>query len=106
MYLYDHLGNTRVVYQPHIVPRPGTGELDAHALIESVIDYTPYGKILREYEDGDLERYVTTQHERDVRTGLDYRGARYYDADMGRILEASESNVFVLELLATLYKNL
>lgn len=29
---------------------------------------------------------MTTQHERDRETGLDYRGARYYDADLGRFL--------------------
>ena len=30
--------------------------------------------------------YLTTQHERDEETGLDYRGARYYDADIERFL--------------------
>ena len=29
---------------------------------------------------------MTTQHERDEETGLDYRGARFYDADVGRFL--------------------
>ena len=36
--------------------------------------------------NGDKERYLTTQHERDDETGLDYRGARYYDADVARFL--------------------
>jgi len=49
-----------------------------------MIDYYPYGKILREYHEGETERYLTTQHERDEETGLDYRGARFYDADIAR----------------------
>lgn len=32
------------------------------------------------------EKYMTTQHERDAETGLDYRGARFYDAEVGRFL--------------------
>jgi len=54
--------------------------------IEHVADYFPYGKMLREFVDSYEEKYLTTQHERDVETGLDYRGARYYDADLGRFL--------------------
>lgn len=54
--------------------------------INQVVDYYPYGKVLREYINGDQERYLTTQHERDQVTGLDYRGARYYDADVARFL--------------------
>ncbi|MCR9171820.1 MAG: RHS repeat-associated core domain-containing protein [bacterium] len=54
--------------------------------IEHVADYFPYGKILREFVESDEERYLTTQHERDTETGLDYRGARYYDSDVARFL--------------------
>jgi len=54
--------------------------------IEHVADYFPYGKMLREFVDSDEEKYLTTQHERDRETGLDYRGARYYDADIARFL--------------------
>ena len=50
------------------------------------LDYFPYGKVLREYRNGQKERYLTTQHERDNETGLDYRGARYYDSDVARFL--------------------
>ena len=32
------------------------------------------------------ERFQTTHHERDEETGLDYRGARFYDGDVGRFL--------------------
>ena len=82
-YLYDHLGNTRVVYEPTYAG--GLLEL----AINYAADYFPYGKVLREYVNtstGDPEKFLTTQHERDKETGLDYRGARYYDADIGRFL--------------------
>ena len=37
--------------------------------------------------DGDGgDRYLTTMHEREKETGLDYRGARYYDSDVARFL--------------------
>jgi RHS repeat-associated protein len=51
--------------------------------ITSITDYFPYGKVLREFNQ---ERYLTTQHERDGETALDYRGARYYDCDVARFL--------------------
>jgi RHS repeat-associated protein len=55
--------------------------------LEQVVDYFPYGKVLRQFVNaGGPERYMTTQHERDQETGLDYRGARYYDSDVARFL--------------------
>ncbi len=79
-YLYDHLGNTRVVYFT---------DLDCNGAItyfsKNMIDYFPYGKVFRE-KSSEQEKYLTTQHERDVETGLDYRGARFYDADIARFL--------------------
>ncbi|MBD3636316.1 MAG: RHS repeat-associated core domain-containing protein [Crocinitomicaceae bacterium] len=80
-YLYDHLGNTRVVYTPEV---RACGSVDI--TLEYAGDYYPYGKILREYANGPTERYLTTQHERDEETGLDYRGARFYDSDVARFL--------------------
>ena len=55
-------------------------------VINHAADYFPYGKVLREYVGREKERYLTTQHERDEETGLDYRGARYYDSDIARFL--------------------
>lgn len=52
---------------------------------KNAADYYPYGKVLREYNP-QTEKYLTTHHERDTETGLDYRGARYYDADVARFL--------------------
>lgn len=81
-YLYDHLGNTRIVYAP--------GRRANTCIIENTIEYTadyyPYGKILRQYTNGPVEKFLTTHHERDLETGLDYRGARFYDSDVARFL--------------------
>jgi len=35
---------------------------------------------------GDGEKFLSTHHERDIETGLDNRGARFYDAEVGRFL--------------------
>lgn len=80
-YLYDHLGNTRIVFHTEL---DCAGEIDYVA--EYVADYYPYGKILREWAACDVERYLTTYHERDKESGYDYRGARFYDSDLGRFL--------------------
>ena len=78
-FLTDHLGNTRVAYM-------ATTTTNHDAYIINAVDYYPYGKVLREYDNGAGDRYMTTQHERDRETGLDYRGARYYDSDIARFL--------------------
>ena len=51
-----------------------------------VFDYYPYGKMLREFQDNVNEKYLTTHHQRDEETTLDYRYARFYDSDLGRFL--------------------
>ena len=83
-FIYDHLGNTRVLY----TPKPSCTTAPPEITLEHVADYYPFGAMLREYIPDDADslcaRYYTTQHERDQETGLDYRGARYYDSDMGR----------------------
>ncbi|NJN77201.1 MAG: hypothetical protein HC803_01795, partial [Saprospiraceae bacterium] len=59
-YIYDHLGNTRIVYSttiPNCTQNP-------HYTLEAVMDYFPYGKILRQFIKTP-EKYVTTGHERD-----------------------------------------
>ena len=80
-YLYDHLGNTRVLYTPDRRPN-----CQFEITVNYAADYYPYGKILREFSNGPIEKFLTTQHERDQETGLDYRGARFYDSDIGRFL--------------------
>ncbi|WP_343636024.1 hypothetical protein [Fluviicola sp.] len=68
-FIYGHLCNTPVAFMVNSLNIP---------LIVNALDYYSYGKILREYDNGVGDRYLTTQHERDKETGLDYRGARKY----------------------------
>ena len=58
--------------------------------LENVVDYNPYGKVLRHYSQNDQEKYLTTGNQRDKETstnnfagGLDYRIARFSDTDNG-----------------------
>lgn len=86
-YIYDHLGNTRVVYAA--IPECENGDTEITGikyLVQSLVDYYPYGKVLRSYHLEDREKYLTTHHERDAETGLDYRMARMYDSDLVRFL--------------------
>jgi RHS repeat-associated protein len=84
-YVNDHLGNTRLLYEPSVTCKIGSNPELIEYYAFAVYDYYPYGKVLRKFEEGQ-ERYLSTQHERDRVTGLDYRGARYYDSDLGRFL--------------------
>ena len=81
-FVHDHLGNTRIVY--HTVLECDQSEVNY--ILEHTIDYYPYGKVLREHTNCEDARYLTTHHERDKETGSDYRGARFYDSDIGRFL--------------------
>ena len=80
-YVHDHLGNARVVYTP-TANCGGAGGSTITYTLEDVLDYYPYGKVLRNLSAA--ERYQSTHHERDGETGLDYRGARFYDSEVGR----------------------
>ncbi|MCU0318844.1 MAG: RHS repeat-associated core domain-containing protein [Flavobacteriales bacterium] len=79
-YLHDHLGNMRLTYSIPCVDGTQVPTL-LHAA-----DYYPYGSILRQHIHSAQEKHLTTHHERDLETGLDYRGARYYDSDVARFL--------------------
>lgn len=74
----DHLGSTRLVMKAS-----GTGE----GLVDSRHDYFPFGEEVPErgvsYGDAALKVKFTGK-ERDGETGLDYFGARYMSATMGR----------------------
>ena len=76
-YNHDHLGNTRVVYEP----RCANGSLTYS--LRSAIDYYPYGKVSREYDE-ELVRYQSTHNERDRETGYDFRNRRFSDAIIAR----------------------
>jgi RHS repeat-associated protein len=64
----------------------GSDPLEYYA--DHLVDYRPFGSILREYLPEVVpEKFLTTHHERDVQTGLDYRGsAFFFDSDLGRFL--------------------
>ncbi len=66
----------------------GTGSYPTHYILKHLHGYFPYGKTLREWyaTNEDTERFQTTHHQRDTETTLDYRGARFYDADVGSFL--------------------
>lgn len=81
-FVHDHLGNSRVLYHNKFT---SCDEEGTRYVLEHVLDYYPYGKTLREYTL-QRERFQTTHHERDAETGLDYRGARFYDSEVGRFL--------------------
>lgn len=81
-YNYDHLGNTRVAYTVDLVAGAGNS-VTIDYTVSCAKDYFPFGKSLRSFGQ---ERFLTTGHERDAETGYDYRGARFYDADISRFL--------------------
>ena len=83
-YIHDHLGNTRLTYNP--TPSCSTNTVVTYTL-ESVLDYYPYGKTLRSYTPTTPpERYQSTHNERDSETNYDHREARNSDSDWGRFL--------------------
>ena len=76
-YVKDYLGNTRIALTSADPANP----------VENVYDYLPYGDILKTHQTGQTnEKYLSTEHERDPSTGLDYRLARYSDPIVGRFL--------------------
>jgi len=72
-YLKDHLGSIKV-------------RVDKDGDVVGYDDYYPFGMQmnLRCSSTGNDERFKFTGKERDVATGLDYFGARYYDSKIGR----------------------
>lgn len=67
-YLKDHLGNNRVV-------------VNASGIVEQVNHYYPYGGLMGESTNGDIQRYKYNGKELDRMNGLDwyYYGARHMD---------------------------
>lgn len=72
-YLKDHLGNNRVV-------------VSAGGTVEQVNHYYPYGGLMGESTNGDLQRFKYNGKELDRMHGLDWYdyGARHMSADIGR----------------------
>ncbi len=74
-YLKDHLGSIKMM-------------VDASGNVQSYNDYYPYGMTMpgRSGTMGADTRFRFTGKERDVESGFDYFGARYYDSRIGRFL--------------------
>ena len=73
-YLKDYLGSIRVT-------------VDAQGVVKGYDDYDPWGMVLdgRSSNTANVnDKYKFTGKERDVETGYDYFGARYYDSRIGR----------------------
>jgi RHS repeat-associated protein len=80
-YLTDHLGSVRVKYQSTFLP----GACSNINIVEAT-DYTPYGKVLRQYQAGSGYKYGYQGSEKDDALGLNkyYTHFRGLDADIGR----------------------
>ena len=78
---HDHLGNTRVSYTPNLSVTGNSYSVSY--MVRNFIDYFASGKALRQYSQGEGERYLTTGNERDVESGYDYRMARFSDSEIG-----------------------
>ncbi|MGY6560677.1 MAG: RHS repeat domain-containing protein [Luteibaculaceae bacterium] len=77
-YIYDHLGNTRMVYQ--------TQKYSSLTSLVNITDYYPFGKELRFYKGEPNEKFLSTQHERDRASNYDHRQARNSTSEFGVFL--------------------
>ncbi len=85
------MGCLKLTYHPTEAPEQNwnifvQGSEKSQGNQKKCFNYYPYGKVLREYTYGVQDRYLSTHHERDQETGYDYRGARFYDSEVGRFL--------------------
>src|SRR5262249_27437676 len=71
-YFSDHLKTASVV-------------TDSSGVIKAESDYYPWGGELQ-FVNSDSNHYKFTSKERDIETGLDYFGARYYSNGLGRFI--------------------
>ena len=85
------MGCLKLTYHPTEAPEQNwnifvQGSEKSQGNQKKCFNYYPYGKVLREYTLGVQDRYLSTYNERDQATGYDYRGARFYDSEVGRFL--------------------
>ena len=73
-YFSDHLKTASVI-------------TDSAGVIKTESDYYPWGGELK-FVDNDSNDYKFTGKKRDIETGLDYFGARYYSNGLGRWVSA------------------
>jgi len=67
----DHLGSSTLV-------------TDINGAVVSELEYEPFGSLV----DDSNERYTYTGQEQDVESGLMYYGARYYNPDLAKFVQA------------------
>lgn len=85
-YNYDHLGNMRVSYTNTCKPISGGDDI-FETTITSLIEYYPFGGILRSYENtSGNHKFKFGSKERDNSTGLDYFEARFFDSEARRFV--------------------
>jgi RHS repeat-associated protein len=82
-YVVSSLSDTHFYFADHL----GTVSLivNANGSIESKSEFDPYG-VEVDGNGWDANHYKFTGKERDIESGLDYFGARYYGSTMGRFL--------------------
>ena len=76
-YFSDHLKTASVI-------------TDSAGMIKAESDYYPWGGELQ-FVNNDSNHYKFTGKKRDMETGLDYFGARYYSNGLGRLVSADWS---------------
>jgi RHS repeat-associated protein len=72
-YITDHLSSVRVT-------------LDQSGNVDSWTDYYPFGKVSREGNSANEPKEGFTNYQHDVEMDLDYAGARFYNAAIGRFI--------------------
>ena len=76
-------GSENAEPQYRVVDPLGTlvGTMASNQLLTNPMDYTPFGQV---FSGATNDPYFFTGKERDIESGLDYFGARYYGSNMGR----------------------
>lgn len=82
----DHLGSIRVT-------------LDQSGNVDSWTDYYPFGKVSREGNSANEPKEGFTSYQHDVEMDLDYAGARFYNAAIGRFISVDPMHQFASSYL-------
>ncbi len=91
-YIKDHLGNTRVTYRPEVnncgpnpAPEGPAYVASVDFYLQQVVDYYPYGKVLREYRyKKEKFKYQGSQEDTELGENLYYTHFRQLDNDVCR----------------------
>jgi RHS repeat-associated protein len=83
-YHHDHLGNIRAV-------------TDSNGNVVERHDFYPFGEEISQTQSKD--QYLFTGKPRDLETGLDYFGARYYSSNLSRFLTPDQKSISMEKLV-------